>query len=405
MNQRLFTSLLLFIGLLLGKVAFPADVIAAAASSGLSIEVFPQVSYIFGEQVSFDVEVKSEAQIDEAYLVYQPEGSESRVIPMQIDQNRLAVDLDLNQTRIPPFSRVAYWFQLKPQGADLITSASYAFNYDDNRFEWQTLENEQLAVFWHDGDLAFGQSALNTGINGLETASGLLGTAAPSQQIRIYIYPSTQELQSALEISGQPWLAGHASPQLGIVLVSIAPNADQRLRMEQQIPHELVHVMLYQSVGKDYDRIPPWLNEGLATLAELYPNADYANVLVTAGKNNTLLPMSSLCSPFPMDASRAFLSYAQSASFTRFLQQKYGVSGIQNLLLKYSDGLGCSEASFAAFGKPLASLESDWKEETLGISSSLDALRRIAPYLLLFAVLLLPVLIIGIGRLFSSKKG
>ncbi len=70
--------------------------------------------------------------------------------------------------------------------------------------------------------------------------------------------------------------------------------------------------MLYQITGPQYDTLPFWLGEGLATLAESAPNPAYAVVLETAVANQAIIPFDQLCLSFPDSETDALLAYAQS---------------------------------------------------------------------------------------------
>jgi len=142
----------------------------------------------------------------------------------------------------------------------------------------------------------------------------------------IYIYADSRTLQSALSPNSESWVAGHAEPDLGVIVVALPPGPDQRLLIQQRIPHELMHVLLYQSTDPGYANLPIWLSEGLASLVELYPNSDYQVLLENAVEKDSLIPMAALCPSFPRQASSALLSYAQAASFTRFLHNSYGTN-------------------------------------------------------------------------------
>src|SRR5208283_445419 len=100
--------------------------------------------------------------------------------------------------------------------------------------------------------------------------------------------------------------------------------------------------MLYRSLGDGFNRLPTWLEEGIASMEELYPNPDYANALEVAGKNNSLLSFEDLCASFPADSGRAYLAFAESQSFVRFLRDTYGNTGIVALTKAYADGLDCN---------------------------------------------------------------
>jgi hypothetical protein len=133
--------------------------------------------------------------------------------------------------------------------------------------------------------------------------------------------------------------------------------------------------------------LPTWYLEGTASLAELYPDAGYARVLEEAAGAGSLIPINKLCGPMPQDANQAFLAYAQSASFARFLHMKFGSSGLESLLQEYRDGVSCEEGTQRAFNRSLTDLDAQWQQETLGVDVGSLVLRNLAPFLALLALL------------------
>ncbi len=169
--------------------------------------------------------------------------------------------------------------------------------------------------------------------------------------------PSTQ--------AAQDWVAGHADPDLGVILVTLPEGPEQPLLVEQRVPHELMHVLLYQSNQLGYANLPAWLNEGLASNAELDPNPDYRILLEDAAKKNSLIPLANLCVSFPRDAYGALLSYAEAASFVKYLHDSYGVSGLTSLTQAYNNGLDCNQGAEQALGKSLVQLQRSWERDEL----------------------------------------
>jgi len=376
----------------------------AQAQSGVQV-VQAQVEYTFGEQAVFIAQLQMDTPPEAVYLSYQSQGNtvQTQKITPGADQ-ALSFTLDLQNGMLRPFARVSYWFTVKPVNSDPVDSSKFTFYYEDNRFTWQTLEKGLFHMHWVEGDLAFGQEAENVAEQGLTAIQNLIPLPTPVDPFEIYIYPHAKDLQAGLEIGGEAWVAGHASPDLGVVLVSIPIGPEQELDMEQQIPHEMAHVMLYQKTSDKYTSIPAWLSEGFASLAELYRNADYSRALDVARQNQSLLPMDSLCLTFPRDASGAFLAYAQSASFTLFLQKNFGSSGLNHLVQSYMDGLGCSEGTMNALGSSLASLTTRWEQEVLGINVQAAAWQKLSPYLGLFGLLLVFTLVPGIWLALRGKE-
>jgi Peptidase MA superfamily len=278
----------------------------------------------------------------------------------------------------------------------------FTTRHTDDGFTWQTLESGMLKVHWYEGDGSFGQAALETAQAGLTSIRSLVSLDL-EQPIEIFIYANTNDLQNALVPGQESWIAGHADPESGLVQVLIEPGPQQGIAMEQRIPHELMHVMLYRRVGPGYKNLPGWLREGMATLAEMYPNPDYDHVLEEALTNNALIPLKDLCVSFPEDTPQAFLAYAESRSFTSYLYETYGATGLQNLAAAYADGVDCEHGTERAFGVSLSNLEQKWTSSLRGENDWLPALQNISPYLVLLCLVLIIPLIGVAGTL--RKKG
>lgn len=351
-----------------------------------------QVSYQFGLKASFQAWLTPPDAIKEIHLMIQPQGSATRVekIPLNAD-GHILFEYDLAATPLPPFSPVDYWLRVTQKDGKQVESSHQTFLYEDNRFDWQTIESGTLVVKWYSGDLAFGQMVMDVATQGMEKSRQLVN-ATPPQPLRIYVYPAATDLQSALALINSAWVAGHADPEFATVLVSLPPGPGQRLEMERQLPHEITHILLYQAYGANYTRLPAWLNEGLASLSELYPNADYKRALQKAGQNNSLIPMEMLCGSFPREASGAYLAYAQAESFTRFLEQKYGTPSLQELAGLYADGVNCQQGIQTTFETSLGQAELRWKQEYLGINAEQLAWQSLLPYLVLLLLVLIPAI-------------
>lgn len=371
----------------------------------------PQVSdahitYQFGESIRFDAQILSDQPIQEAYVFIQVPGEPTRLGKMTANtENGFAYREDLSQHPLRPFSRVYYWFRITDSTGKQTTSPSFWFDYLDNRFTWQTLENSMFRVHWVDGDTTFGQTLMSAAQDGLTSIQQTLPLTLNQPPLDIFVYNSSANLQSALQLSGQSWVAGYASPDLGVIMVSIPTGPEARLEAERQIPHETAHVLLYQATGSGYTILPAWLVEGIASNAELSPNPDYPRTLESARKSNGLLPIKSLCQTFPRDASSAFLAYAQSESFTRYLHKNFGTTGMQALVNQYLNGMGCAEAPSALWNQSLDELDSRWQNESLGVNVSAVRWINLAPYLLLAVILLLVPLGFGLRTRHAHKSG
>ncbi|MHB8112272.1 MAG: peptidase MA family metallohydrolase [Bellilinea sp.] len=347
---------------------------------------------VFGERLEFSGAIETRAAVVEVVLFLKPFGADTQVIPLKpAADGTVNLTYDLENKPLRAFTPVDYWYQVKLESGVESSSPVYTFLYEDNRFDWQRQDSATFKLSWATtGDPNFGAALQNSVQDSLKAAQAILPAALPTP-VRIYVYPSAQEMQSAARLAAAPWAAGHASPDMGVILISITPGPDARAEMERQLPHEIMHILEYQVAGSAYNQLPTWLLEGLASNAELYPNPDYQSVLQKAVDEHNLLPLSALCQDFPRELSGALLGYAQSGSFVRFLIENFGSSGILNLMNRYADGLNCEAGVQAAFNSSLQQLETRWQQEFLGLNAGLTAWKQVWPYFLLAFLVIVPL--------------
>ena len=375
----------------------------AKAQSAIELENV-NASYVFGEQITFVATVKSSVSIQSVSIMISDESqnltrAESLKLPAD---GYIEYRLDMQQTPLRPFADVKWNYQFTLPDGSTIQSEPFFLHYTDNRFNWQSLESGLLRINWYQGDASFGQAALAAAQAGLESIKGLMPLDSV-EPIEVFIYVNTDDLRGTLALDSKAWVAGHADPALGVAMVAIEPGAEQNIAMEQRIPHEIMHVILYRSVGEGYNNVPVWLREGTATLAETYPNADYDRVLAEAVASDQLMPFSNLCNSFPENAGQAFLAYAESRSFTKYLHDRYGSTGLSSLAASYADGVDCEHGTERAFGVSLSSLETEWRSSALGQNAFISSLQNISPYLVLLCLVLVIPLIGIAGAL--RKRG
>jgi hypothetical protein len=362
------------------------------------------ISYTFGETITFESSIQSQNPIKEVLIFLQPKEQTTRLGVAALDgSGKYVYQFDAKQDPLEPFVNIDYWYRVTFENGDEYESQKYTFQYLDNRFDWQNLKDDRFEIFWYGSGVDFGQEILNVADLGFESTQTLLPSEIDSP-ISIYVYAGSAELQSALQFSQRSWIAGHSYPQENIIMISVPPGPSQRLELERQIPHELMHLVEYHLVGSSYAQIPTWLVEGIASIAEIYPNPDYKRVLDLASKERSLIPINTLCTSFPRDASGAFMAYAQSESFTRYILDNYGSSGLQNLISQYMDGLGCDEGPEAALGLTLGQLEFRWQQETLGVDAGVLIMRNLSPYMIILGIILLIPLFTVLPGLINRKK-
>lgn len=350
----------------------------------------PEVGYRFGEQLTIETDYQSEVSIETLEVILRPgTGVAFSAGEISLDGNQIIFELDLSQNPLPAFATIEYWYQGTLNDGSTFSSKHFEFRYRDERFEWQSLATEQFEIHWYGRDKDFGEQILTAAEEGLDHLETMIAVPEP-KGITFYVYASSQDLQSALLSASRSsaWIAGHADPTLGHSLVSIAANTSQVLEIKRQIPHELTHLLLYQKLEEGYANLPRWLNEGLATNAELSPDPNYPVLLQRGYERGVLMSFETLCDSFPNDAANFQLAYAQAASFSRYLQTEFGKEGFEDLLRAYQQGASCQEGSVIALGKPLPQLEREWRQAQFGESAILLGIQNLWPWLLILALTL-----------------
>jgi hypothetical protein len=364
-----------------------------------------KVEYYFGGQATFWAKTNLTEAPEKVQIFFKGLNQKDTIVgEVSVRDNEFIYVHDLVKYPLPAFSEIQYWFGITMPGKQAFVSPKFSFFYEDNRFSWQMLEAEPFRVHWYEGDLEFGQMVLDTAQSSLERANQLLGLQ-DFENVNIFVYADGAEMRSTLNLGDITIVAGHADPELGVMFVSLPKGPFQQDEMERQIPHELMHIVLYQKLGADYTDLPIWLQEGLASLNETYPNLDYVTVLNDAAKKGAILPMSSLCQGFTLEGGQYYLSYAQADSFTRYLYETYGADGIQSLIQAYASGLDCERGAEVGLGKTLTQLESQWQRRTINQNPLLKAFEALIPWVVISLLMLLTPVLLIINSLLRGNNG
>jgi tetratricopeptide (TPR) repeat protein len=133
-------------------------------------------------------------------------------------------------------------------------------------------------------------------------------------------------------------------------LTSVTPELAHVLK------HELAHSFITQlSAG----RCPPWLHEGIAQFLEP-KNLAEGHQLAVLFKSQQNIPLNVLEGSFlQLSGSQANLAYAESLAAVMYISDSYGMSDIQGILQRISQGSSTEAALRATIHSDYGQLESD----------------------------------------------
>lgn len=260
---------------------------------------------------------------------------------------------------LPPGAQLWWrWRVTDANGKETLTETKTATWLDDVH-NWKTMNNgDFLRLHWYQGDQTFITDLARAAYNGLqfnETQSGLKADAP----IDIYIYTDTDDLKDAI-LYEPSWTGGQAFPDQDIVILGISQSDLDWGRAA--IVHELTHVLVGHLTFSCLGDVPTWLNEGLAVYSEGELDARSQRQLEDAIQNDTLLTVRSLSGGFSEIPDKAYLSYSQSYSITKFLIETYGQEKMTGLLLALRDGMTIDEALTRTYGFDIEGLEDAWRQ-------------------------------------------
>lgn len=336
------------------------------AQEEMPVTAKTEADYRYGQIMRFRLSAESEVPIENITLfVRAPELPNTLTTEVDVDSDReiqIEQSLDLTQYHLAPFTTVTYWWLVEDEEGNAVSLPEAYIEYVDDQYAWEKLEKNGIHVFWTGDDASVGRAAMDAVVEALPRQQSYIPFEPPNP-LRIYVYPSADDLRAALRLTGRDWVGGHAHPELGVILVSATNPRTAAIEMEKTIPHELSHMLLYAATGANYGAIPIWFDEGLATLFEEAANGDYETILEEAVITNSTIPFAELCHSFPTESNKAVLAYAQSSSFVRYIQAEHGNFAILQMIRALADGADCQSATTRAIDRSLAELNEEWLDD------------------------------------------
>ena len=123
--------------------------------------------------------------------------------------------------------------------------------------------------------------------------------------------------------------------------------------------HELTHILLGQAFSSE-ERVPRWLNEGVAMYEAREWNFDRVFTMTHAVLTDALIPLSDLTHGFPRDERRFELAYCQSFYLISFLISQYGTEQFHDFIRLYSKEQVLDDVLLKSYGINLYELERQW---------------------------------------------
>lgn len=232
---------------------------------------------------------------------------------------------------------------------------------------WQEINGKHFIVRFEPQDSNVANLVLQVAENSYEPISQKF-SYTPNSRTLIVVYPTKESLNRSFG-----WDADESAMGVywaGVIRV-LSPNAwiqeESPLQLarvfaeEGPMAHEFTHLMVDYSTGGNYTR---WLTEGIAQYEEArLTGYQLDHPVITDAEQ--MYPLHSMERDFD-NLKNQNMAYYESLLVVNYLVERYGETGISELLSQLGHGLTMDQSFQRAFGISLDQFETDFKTWAVG---------------------------------------
>ena len=175
----------------------------------------------------------------------------------------------------PPGTKIEFSFEVRDKAGGVLRTASQEFVYQDNRFDWNTVVEDLITVYYY-GEYVQNRAmvVLEAAKQSLEKMLPVLGIS-PTEPLRIVSYNNYRHMSAALPFRSQAVSEGLQTQGMAFSeeRVLLVHGFDETVT--GTVSHEFTHLLVGEAAGPALRQVPAWLNEGLAEYGNIDPTDDY----------------------------------------------------------------------------------------------------------------------------------
>jgi len=311
--------------------------------------------------LSFHGPAAASAKVTFHYTIA-PEGTAVYENPTCIGTSTVTCTFDLKSgTKIflVPGANIVYYWEIDDGSGNKTSTPQATFVYDDTRYQWKSMTDGNLTLWYYGASESDVQSLLQVGTEGLQRVEQLAATQV-TFPVKVFLYDTAKEM-------GPAALSNRSAPGEGLITLGEVSSPDTAVVALDQTPedvlrHELAHIVVGQAVKGPFGDLPAWLNEGTAVYAQSKPDADESSALKDAIAANDVLSIGSISSSTSaLSASKVSLFYGESWSLVSYLINQYGADKFGQLLATFKAGSTIDGALQKVYGFDQAGFEAAWR--------------------------------------------
>ncbi len=327
----------------------------------------------FPDGIRFYVTVKSSVEIDDIRVFFHKVGQRGTKTYRSVDfePGNMVTGTSMLKSAgggadyFPPGTRIEFSFEVRDIAGSVLRTPDQDFIYQDNRFEWLTVEEGLITVYYYGEAVEErARAVLEAADAALERMMPILGIE-PTEPLRIVTYNNYRHMSAAIPFRAQAvrdqlLTQGMAFSEERVLLVQ---SSD--VTVKGITSHEFTHLLIAEAAGNADSQLPAWLNEGLAEYGNIDPTNDYDRALSNAIETDRLRPLWYL-SQFGGTPSDIIIAYGHASSVVQFMIDWFGPEQISHLFKAFQESQDIDSALQQVYGVDQYGLDNLWRE-SIGI--------------------------------------
>jgi len=260
----------------------------------------------------------------------------------------------------PPGTRIQFSFEIRDKAGAVFRTPEEEFVYEDNRFEWLTVEKDLITVYYY-GEYVEerAKTVLEAAEKSMERMVPVLGIT-PTDPLQIVAYNNYRHMSAALPfrsqaVTEQLQTQGMAFSNERVLLVHAFDAT-----VAGTVSHEFTHLLITEAAGRASSQVPAWLSEGLAEYGNIDPTDSYDAALRYGIYTRRLRPLWYQDS-FGGTPDDIIIAYGQGRSVVKFMIVKFGIEKMSELFRVIQKTLDIDLALQQVYGLDQFGLDTEWR--------------------------------------------
>ena len=275
----------------------------------------------------------------------------------------ISVDTNSGNAFIPVGSEFRYSWEIATADGEVLETPEQTFLYLPPNREWKSVENDIMRVYYHGERDNTAQSYLEAGLETYEQhAVELLKTELPIYPVKVILFATSDEMTPARQGRGGTFDAAVTTcgTKLTADIVFVIPQSCGTGDLTDTLRHELAHIINQAAGEGPLGKLPSWIDEGTAVVAQTEPGSGFEGAFLSAVRADRLIPFLQMGTP-SNDPGRVNLFYGQSWAMVQFLIDREGPEAFADFFATIKDGARFDQALNSSYQLDMAQFETEFR--------------------------------------------